>query len=138
MEMFEPYAFGVISFLVFVLIVLVQSALVGAGKAKAGLTPGSEPDPDYDSALYRLNRSHQNGVEIMPAAAVVLLVSVAVGVSSWWFNLLMGIFLLTRILYVVVYSQKLGNPNQSLRTGVFVAGWATVVILCIMAILKLL
>ena len=134
MEAIEPYGLAIISLLVFVLIVLVQSALVGAGKAKAGMVPGAEPDADYANTLYRLNRSHQNGVEIMPAAATALLLAILLGVSSWWVNLLMGLFLLTRIIYVIVYAQSIGKPTQGVRTGVYVAGWSTLVILCIMAI----
>lgn len=138
MELYEPYAIGIISLLIFVLIVLVQSALVGAGKANAGLTPGSNPDPDYNSSIYRLNRSHQNGVEIMPAAAVAMLVSILLGVSSWWVNLLMALFLLTRVIYIVIYARNVGKPTQGVRTVVFVAGWATLVILCLMSIWALL
>jgi uncharacterized MAPEG superfamily protein len=134
MELYEPYAFGIISLLVFVLIVLVQSAMVGAGKASAGLVPGSEPEANYDNSLYRLNRSHQNGVEILPAAAVVVLIGMLVGVSSWWFNLLMGLFLLLRIVYVFVYAKSIGKPTQGVRTGVYVASWAMLVILCLMEI----
>ena len=137
MEIVEPYAFGAIALLVFVLIVLVQSALVGAGKAKAGMTPGSEPEPDYDNAMYRANRSHQNGVEIMPAAIAALVFSIMAGVSAWWVNLLMALFLLFRVIYVVIYAQNVGRPTQGVRTFVYVAGWAMLVILCIMAIIAL-
>ncbi len=137
MENIAPYSTGIISLLVFVLIVLLQSALVGAGKAKAGLTPGSAPDNDYGNALYRLNRSHQNGVEIMAAAAVALFTCILVGVSSWWVNLLMGLFLLSRIVYVAIYARNVGKPIQGIRTVVYVAGWAMLVVLCVMAIWKL-
>lgn len=137
MENIAPYSTGIISLLVFVLIVLLQSALVGAGKAKAGLTPGSTPDSDYDNSLYRLNRSHQNGVEIMAAAAVALFACILVGVSAWWVNLLMGLFLLLRIVYVAIYGWNVGKPTQGVRTFAYVAGWAMLVILCVMAIWKL-
>lgn len=137
MDNVAAYSVGIISLLVFVLIVLVQSALVGACKAKAGLTPGSAPDNDYDNNLYRLNRSHQNGVEIMAAAAVALFASILVGVSSWWVNLLMGLFLVLRIVYVLVYAGNVGKPTQSVRTLVYVAGWAMPVVMCVMAIWKL-
>jgi len=137
MDGIGAYSLGMISLLVFALIVLVQGALVGAGKAKAGLTPGSEPSPDYDNPLYRLNRSHQNGVENMAAAGVVLFAAMLVGVSPWWSNLLMAVFLATRIVYVLIYAQKIGNPTQGMRTFVYVAGWATLVILAVLAIFKL-
>ena len=134
MDMIASYGLGIISLLVFVLIVLLQSAMVGAGKAKAGLIPGSDPDANYENALYRLNRSHQNGVEIMPAAGIALLFAILLGVSSWWVNLLMGLFLLTRVVYVLIYAQNVGKPTQGVRTGVYVAGWAMLVILCVMSI----
>ncbi|MGR3636626.1 MAG: MAPEG family protein [Shimia sp.] len=138
MDSHVAYAPGLIALLIFVLIVLLQAALVGAGKAKAGLIPGSEPEADYDNAPYRANRSFQNGVEIMPAAALAALVGVMVGVSSWWFNLLLGLFLLLRIVHVVIYAQNVGKPTQGVRTFAYVAGWACIVALCVMEILRLL
>lgn len=133
MEVSATYGPAIIALVVFVLMVLFQSAMVGAGKAKAGLTPGAEPAADYANALYRLNRSHQNGVEIMPAAAIALVLCILLGVSGWWVNVLMGLFVLTRIIYVIVYAQEVGKPTQGIRTGVFVAGWAMLVILLLMA-----
>lgn len=138
METIATYSLGIISLLIFVLIVLVQSALVGVGKGKAGVTPGADPEPNYDNALYRMDRAHLNGVEIMPAAAVALIISILVGVSSWWVNLLMGIFLLTRIAYIAIYAKNVGAQVQGARTMIYVAGWAMLVILCLMSILALL
>lgn len=137
MEQIAAYSTGIISLLIFVLIVLLQSALVGAAKAKAGVVPGSDPAADYDNGLYRLNRSHLNGVEIMPAAAIALFASVLAGVSSWWVNLLMALFLLARIVYVVIYAQNVGKPAQGVRTFVYIAGWAMLVVLCVTAIIRL-
>lgn len=127
------YSTAIISLLVFVLIVLFQAALVGAGKAKQGLTPGSSPAEDYSNGLYRLNRSHQNGVENMAAAAIALFTCILVGVSAWWVNLLMVLFLLDRIIYVLIYAQSIGNPTQGIRTFVYVFGWGVLVVLCVMA-----
>lgn len=138
METLAPYAVAMISLLVFVLIVLLQSALVGAGKAKAGLVPGADPDPDYNNAMYRMDRAHQNGVEILPAAATALFASVMLGVSAGWVNLLMALFLVFRILYILVYSKNMGKPSQGTRTMVYVASWAMIVALCVLAIVSLL
>lgn len=134
----SDYSLALISLLVFVLIVLLQSALVGAAKAKANLTPGCEPEANYSSTVYRANRSHQNGVEIMPAAGIVLILAIMAGVSATLTNWAMLIFLVTRILYVVIYAQNLGKPVQGLRTFAFVAGWAMLVLLAVMSIIKLL
>ncbi len=133
-EMVSEYSLALISLLVFVVIVLLQSALVGAAKAGAGLPPGCTPAADYDDRVYRLHRSHQNGVEIMPAAAVALFAAMLTGVSAGWANALMGVFLLTRLGYILVYARSLGAPTQGLRTFTYVAGWAMLVILCLMSI----
>ncbi|MFT7057759.1 MAG: putative MAPEG superfamily protein [Pseudorhodobacter sp.] len=134
MDDITAYSAAILSLLAFVLIVLVQGAVVGASKAKAGLPPGATPANNYNDTLYRLNRSHQNGVEIMAAAATALFACILLGVSSWWVNLLMALFLLLRIAYILVYAQNIGKPSQGLRTGVYVAGWAMIVVMCLMAI----
>ena len=136
-ELIANYSVALTSLLVFVLVVLLQSAFVGAAKAKANMTPGSEPNADYDNAVYRLNRSHQNGIEIMPAAAIAVFACVLTGVSAWWVNLLMVVFLVLRLVYIVIYAQNVGKPTQGIRTFAFVAGWAMIVALCILSILAL-
>ncbi|KAE9628845.1 MAPEG family protein [Parasedimentitalea maritima] len=136
-ELVAAYSVALISLLVFVLVVLLQSALVGAAKAKANMTPGSNPEPDYDNSVYRLNRSHQNGIEIMPAVAVGVFACILTGVSAWWVNLLMVLFLVLRLIYVLIYAQNVGKATQGARTFVFVAGWAMVVALCVLSILAL-
>lgn len=138
MENVAAYSTGIISLLIFVLIILVQSALVGAAKSKAGLVPGATPKNDYSDRVYRLHRCHQNGVEILAAAAIVLFAGILVGVAPFWVNLLMALFLIFRLIYVYVHVQSVGKPVQSVRTFVYVAGWAMLVVLCVMSILKLL
>ena len=137
MENVAEYGHAIVALLLFVLIVLVQSALVGAGKAKAGITPGGNPEADYTSSLYRLNRSHQNGVEMLAAAAIATFAAIALGVSSWWVNVLMSVFFVTRVIYVIIYARNVGKPVQGLRTFAFVAGWACIVVLCLMSIYRI-
>jgi uncharacterized MAPEG superfamily protein len=134
LELVTGYSSALVALLIFVLIVLLQSALVGAAKAQSGLTPGCTPEADYDNRVYRLNRSHQNAIEIMPAASIALFACILTGASAWWVNLLMILFLLLRVLYVLVYAQNIGKVTQGPRTFVYVAGWATIVALCLMAI----
>jgi len=133
-EFIADYSVAIISMLVFVLVVLLQSALVGAAKAKANMTPGSNPEPVYANSVYRLHRCHQNGIEIMPAVAIGLFACVLTGVSAWWVNLLMALFLVLRLTYILIYAQNVGRATQGARTFVYVAGWATIVALCVMAI----
>ncbi|AZV76682.1 MAPEG family protein [Parasedimentitalea marina] len=134
LDLITGYSPALIALLLFVLIVLLQSALVGAAKAQSGLVPGCTPEADYDNRVYRLNRSHQNAVEIMPAAAIALFACILTGVSVWWVNLLMVLFLVLRVLYALVYAQNIGKATQGARTFVYVSGWATIVALCVMAI----
>ena len=70
----------------------------------------------------------------MAAAAIALFACIMTGVSAWWVNLLMILFLVLRVLYVLVYAQNIGKATQGPRTFVYVTGWATIVVLCLMAI----
>lgn len=137
MEFVAAYSTAIISLLVFTLIILFQGAIVGGAKASAALTPGSSPKADYENALYRLNRSHQNGIENLAAAAIALFSCILVGASSWWVNLLMVLFLLGRIVYLLIYLRNVGKPTQGVRTGIYVFSWVMLVILCCMAIWSL-
>ena len=77
MEAVAPYSWAIIALLVFVLVTLVMSALVGARKASAKLTAGGTPDNNYEDALYRMNRSHQNAVENAALIAIALAAAIA-------------------------------------------------------------
>jgi uncharacterized MAPEG superfamily protein len=138
MESLAPYSWAIISLLVFVIVTLIQAALVGAKKASAELTAGGTPENDYESALFRTNRAHQNAVENAALIAIALAACIAIGVSAWWVNLLMGLFLLFRLMHTVILLQNIGGEVQSLRTFAYVASWAVNVVLAIMAIVALL
>ncbi|MGI9367001.1 MAG: MAPEG family protein [Rhizobiaceae bacterium] len=138
MEAVAPYSLALIALLVFVVVTLFQSAFVGAKKAGASLTAGSVPEADYGSAVYRINRAHQNAVENAALIAIALAACIAAGVSAWWVNVLMGLFLLFRLLHTLFLVMKIGGEVQSLRTFAYVASWAMNLILAIMAIYALL
>ena len=138
MEAVAPYSLALVALLVFVIVTLLQSALVGAKKAGASITAGATPDADYESAVYRLNRAHQNAVENAALITIALGACIAAGVSPWWVNALMGLFLLFRLLHTLFLVQKIGGEVQSLRTFAYVASWAVNLILAIMAICALL
>ena len=134
MESVAPYGWAIISLLVFVIITLFQSALVGAKKAGAKITAGGPPETDYDSGMYRFNRAHQNAIENAALIAIALAACIATGVSAWWVNLLMILFLVFRVLHTVILVQNIGGEVQSLRTFAYVGAWAMNLILAIMAI----
>lgn len=137
METVAPYAWGIIALLVFVIVTLVQSALVGAKKAGASITAGATPEVDYGSTVYRFNRAHQNAVENAALIAIALAACIATGVSAWWVNLLMILFFVFRVLHTMFLVQNIGSEVQSLRTFAYVGAWAMNLILAIMAIVAL-
>ena len=137
MEFVAAYNWALIALLVFVLVTLLQSALVGAQKASEKITAGGNPDNDYASSVYRWNRSHQNAVENAALIAIALAACIAAGVSAWWVNLLMLLFLLFRLVHSVVLVQKFGGEVQSIRTFAYVASWAVNLVLAVMAIVAL-
>ena len=138
MESVAPYGWAIIALLVFVIITLFQSALVGAKKAGASVTAGASPKTDYDSGIYRFNRAHQNAVENAALIAIALAACIATGVSAWWVNLLMVLFLAFRVLHTVFLVQNIGAEVQSLRTFAYVGAWAMNLVLAIMAIVAVL
>ena len=137
MESVAPYSWAIIALLVFVIVTLLMSALVGARKASAKMTAGGNPENNYEDGLYRFNRSHQNAVENAALIAIALAAAIATGVSPWWTNLLMGLFLVFRLLHTLILVQNIGGEVQSLRTFAYVAAWACNVVLAIMAIVAL-
>ena len=137
MESVAPYSWAIIALLVFVIVTLLMSALVGARKASAKMTAGGNPENNYEDGLYRFNRSHQNAVENAALIAIALAAAIATGVSPWWTNLLMGLFLVFRILHTLILVQNIGGEVQSLRTFAYVAAWTCNVVLAIMAIVAL-
>ena len=137
MENIAAYNWGLIALLVFVLITLVQSALVGGKKAAAKLTAGSDPKSDYDSSLYRWHRAHQNAVENAALIFIALVACIFAGVSPWWVNLLMILFLVFRVAHSFILIQKIGAEVQSIRSYSYVAAWAVNIILAVMAIVAL-
>ena len=116
------------------IITLFQSALVGAKKAGASITAGGPPEVNYGDGIYRFNRAHQNAVENAALIAIALAACIATGVSAWWVNLLMILFLVFRVLHTLFLVQNIGSEVQSLRTFAYVGSWAMNLVLAIMAI----
>ena len=137
MEIIAPYSWAVVYLLIFVVITLFTSAIVGARKAAEKLTAGGNPDNDYADGLYRLNRAHQNAVENAALITIALVAAILAGVSPWWTHLLMGLFLVFRILHTLILVMNIGGEVQSLRTFAYVASWACNLVLAIMAIVAL-
>ncbi len=131
-----PYTSGILGLIALVIIILILGPLVAAKKAAAKVKPGSEPEGSYDDPIYRWHRAHLNAVEHLPGFAIPALLAMLIGVSATWVNGLIWGTVALRLIYSFVYLQNIGKPAQSVRSFVFVGGWALTVILVILIIAK--
>jgi uncharacterized MAPEG superfamily protein len=135
MEGFAEYGHAIVSLCVFALMTMLLSPASAAGKEKAGLAPGALPDADYADPLYRLCRAHLNATETLPIFATVAFAAMLAGASPLWVNILASLFLITRVLMMVVHIKGIGAPKRGPRTALYVMGWATLVLMALLAIL---
>jgi hypothetical protein len=101
--------------MIFVAVILLQTAFVKAAKnkAKAKLAWGSTPSPDDDVDIERLNSFHETGYKFLPVVTVFLLGNMALEVaSSWWLGLVMQLFLALRLTYILLFSWLIYNVKE--------------------------
>ncbi len=134
MEVFAEYSHAIASLVIFTLIVLFLSPFSALAKAGKGLAPGATPDQDYSDKAYRLNRAYLNGTETLPAFLTVTVAAILLGASPFWVNLLASIALLARILMLVIHLRGMGKPHSGIRSVAYVAGWACMFILGLIAL----
>lgn len=134
MDMATNYAHALASLVLFTLVVLALSPFSALAKAGKGLAPGATPKQDYADKAYRLNRAYLNGTETLPAFLTVTVAAVLAGASPFWVNLLASLFLVARLIMLVIHLQGVGKPHSGLRSVFYVAGWACLVVLGIMAL----
>ncbi|WP_136658219.1 MAPEG family protein [Nitratireductor sp. XY-223] len=137
-EALIPYGGSIIGLMITGIIILALGPAVAARKASAAITPGSEPDRNYDDAIYRLHRCHVNAVENYAQFAIPTLFAMLLGASVTWVAVLVWATVVARLAYSIVYLQKIGQPAQSVRSFIYVASWIfniAMVILVILAVL---
>ncbi|MFD3189289.1 MAPEG family protein [Sedimentitalea sp. HM32M-2] len=137
METFTAYSHALASLVLFALIVLILSPLSAIQKQKAGLAPGATPPGDYGDMAYRLNRAYLNGTETLPAFLTVTAVAILAGASVFWVNLLASLVLVSRVLMLIFHLRGMGSPYNGPRTFSYVAGWACLAVLGVLALAAL-
>ncbi|WP_424976926.1 MAPEG family protein [Leisingera sp. S232] len=133
MESFAEYSHALAALAIFTLITLALSPLSAFAKQKAGHVPGATPQDDYADQAYRLNRAYLNACETLPAFLTVTLVAVLAGAAPFWVNLLASLALAARIIMVFIHIKGIGKSHSGPRTVFYVAGWACMVGLAILA-----
>ena len=134
METFAVYGHAIVSLVLFAGIVMALSPFAALKKQGAGLAPGATPGEDYADPAYRLHRAYLNGAETLPVFATVTLAAILTGVSPFWVNLLASLVLVTRLAMLVVHLRGIGKPHNGPRSFLYVAGWACMLVIGIMAI----
>ncbi|MEX0368741.1 MAG: MAPEG family protein [Ruegeria sp.] len=134
MEGFDAYSHAIASLVIFTLIVLAMSPFSALAKQGKGLAPGATPEQDYADKAYRLNRAYLNGCETLPAFLTVTVAAILAGASPFWVNLLASLALLARIVMLIIHLRGIGNPHGGVRSIFYVAGWACMAVLGLMAL----
>ena len=135
-EILMPYGSGIIGIMVLVIIINILGPIVGAKKAGENIKPGSEPEGDYTSVVYRWHRAHLNAVENIGTFGITAILAMGLGVSPTWVNGLIWGTVVLRLIYTYVFLQGLGKPAQGLRTFLFVATWVLTLILVGLVVVK--
>ncbi len=134
MEQFIEYGHAIVSLAGVAILALILSPLSAMRKQALGLTPGSQPEADYNNPVYRWHRCYGNLAESIGTFAAVVLAAMLAGANPFWVNLLASLYLLLRILLAVVHVKGIGKPNMSIRSFTYVAGWLMCLALAILAI----
>jgi uncharacterized MAPEG superfamily protein len=134
MEQFAGYSHAIVAIAIWILVVQLLSAVVGAGKAKAGLTPGSTPPEDYSNKLFRLHRAYQNSIDNLSVLTAAVVIAMLAGAAPFWVNLLASVALVARLIMVFVHIQGLGRATQGLRTAIYVFHWALILAIAVLAV----
>ncbi|MSU88922.1 MAPEG family protein [Rhodobacteraceae bacterium 2CG4] len=133
MDAITGYAHAIVSLALFAVLALALNPWAGIARGRAGLVPGQMPEPDYASRAFRITRSYQNTVEMTGVFAAVVAAAVLAGANPFWVNLLASLALVSRIAMIFVHVQGIGKANNGLRTIFFVAGWAMMLLLALIA-----
>lgn len=135
MEQFADYGHAIVSMAVFAMMGLLLGPVAAARSTAAGYAPGEVPKADYGDFDYRLTRAYQNAMELTGMFTAVTVSAMLAGASPGWVNILASVFLISRIVVAIVHISGVGKPNLGPRTIAFVVGWASCLLLAIIAVL---
>ncbi len=134
MEQFAEYGHAIVAIAIWILVVQLLSAVVGAGKANAGMVPGATPPEDYDNKLYRMHRAYENSIANLSVLVAAVVIAMLAGASPFWVNWLATIAVLARIVMVLVHIKAMGKATQGIRTMIFVFHWALILAIAVFAV----
>lgn len=138
MQQFVQYDYAIVSIAIWLLMVQLLGAAVGAAKARSGLVPGATPPADYASRLYRMHRAYQNSVDNLAMLVAAIVIAILAGAPVFWVNLFASVAVVARLVMVFIHIMGLGNAAFGLRTMTYVFHWALILAIAAMAVVAVL
>ena len=99
----EPYATTIVGLLLLCAVLLVLGMASGMMKGQAGLPGGAVADARHDNLIFRVDRTHVNSVESVPAFVLSAILALLMGVAAGWLALLVWVYLGIRLAHAAVY-----------------------------------
>jgi uncharacterized MAPEG superfamily protein len=128
------YQPAILAIAILCLAILVQSFLAGAlGLAKGEEIPGKPLKGDHSKFSFRVLRTYANSTENLSVFIATAIIAILAGVSPWIVNWLVGLHVMFRLVYWVVYYAGIGKVSAGPRTIVYVLGWLTNMVLAAIA-----
>lgn len=129
-----PYQPAFLWLLVLCLVVLVQSFLAGAlGLGKGDEVPGIPLKGTHDDASFRIIRTYANSTENFSVFVATTFLAILAGVGVTAVNWLVGLHVVLRIVYWVIYYRGIGKVAGGPRTITYVAAFLANVVLAVLA-----
>lgn len=114
------------------IMVLMRGFLAGAlGLARSDEVPGQPLKGSHKDSSFRIIRTYGNSIENFSILIASALLAVLAGVPANWVNWLVGLHILVRMLYWVVYYGGFGKVAAGPRTIIYTMGWLLNAVLAI-------
>ena len=134
LPLLTPYQPAFLWLLVLCLVVLIQSFLAGAlGLGKGDEVPGIPLKGTHSDSSFRILRTYANSTENFSVLVATTFLAILAGVGVAAVNWLVGLHVVLRIAYWVVYYRGIGKAAGGPRTIVYVAAFLMNVILAVLA-----
>lgn len=134
LPLLAPYKPAFLWLLVLCLVVLVQSFLAGVlALGKGHEVPGVPLKGTHGDASFRILRTYANSTENFSVLVATTLLAILAGVGVAAVNWLVGLHVVLRIVYWVIYYRGIGKVIGGPRTITYVAAFLMNLILAVLA-----
>ena len=132
----EPYGASIVGLVLICLLPILLANITGPLKGKAGLIGGPVPDARDDNFLFRLDRTHGNSVESIPAFVAPAILAMMVGLGPAILPRWSGLPCVARALRRRLPARRCDGPGRSLRTLLYALSSMATILLIISVIVR--